>query len=107
VLSETMVMNAARRLASAASQPARIIVFGSYARGEADDDSDLDLLVVEPTLPDKAGEYLKLREALGPMPVGVDLLLFSLGDFERRSQVPGTLPYWAVKEGKVLYESPA
>ena len=29
----------------AAAQPSRVILFGSYARGEADEDSDLDLLV--------------------------------------------------------------
>ena len=56
---------------------------------------------------DKATEYLCLKAALGRICVGVDLLLFSWPDFERRSQVPGTLPYWAKKEGKVLHEAAA
>ena len=31
-----------------------------------------------------------------------DVLVFSREEFERRSQVPGTVPYWAKKEGKLL-----
>jgi hypothetical protein len=43
-------------------------VFGSYARGEADSDSDLDLLVELPagsSLLDLVGLQLDLRDALG------------------------------------------
>jgi len=43
-------------------------VFGSYARGEADSDSDLDLLVDLPSgssLLDLVGLQLELRDALG------------------------------------------
>jgi hypothetical protein len=46
-----------------------------------------------------------LKAAIGQVGVGVDLLLFSRHDFERRSQVPGTLPYWAMKEGRVLIDT--
>jgi predicted nucleotidyltransferase len=93
------------RIVSQLSQPARIILFGSYARNEATEESDLDLLIIEPSLPDKAAEYLRLKQAVGRIGVGVDLLLFSAQEFERRSQVPGTLHYWARKEGRVLHES--
>ncbi|WP_363319324.1 nucleotidyltransferase domain-containing protein [Accumulibacter sp.] len=40
--------------------PARVILFGSYARGTADDDSDLDLMVIEREVPDKAAEHIRL-----------------------------------------------
>lgn len=97
----------AQRLAAAATQPATVIVFGSYARGDADEGSNLDLIVIEPELVDKAAEYLRLKAAVGRVGVGVDLLLYTRRDFERRSQVPGTLPYWAKKEGRVLYDAAA
>jgi predicted nucleotidyltransferase len=101
------IHSAAARLAAAASSPSRVIVFGSYARGTADEGSDLDLMVVEQELTDKAGEYLRLREALGRVApgVGVDLLLYPLAEFERRSQVPGTLLFEARMEGKVLHDA--
>ena len=42
-----MINEAVRRL-SERFRPERIILFGSYARGKADDKSDLDLLVICP-----------------------------------------------------------
>ena len=107
MLDETAIQEAARRLATAARQPARIILFGSYARGSADEASDLDLLVIEEFLDDKADEYMRLRDALGTLPTGVDLLLLSRNDFERRSQVKGTMPHRAHHEGRVLYDTTA
>lgn len=107
MLQPAELAHAAQRLAAAASRPATVILFGSYARGDATEGSDIDLLVVESELVDKAAEYLRLKAAVGRIGVGVDLLLFSRADFERRSQVPGTLPYWAKKEGKVLLDAAA
>ncbi len=107
MLTEAQLRQAAARLAAAASRPATVIVFGSYARGDASAASDLDLVVVEPDLPDKASEYLRLKAAVGRLGVGVDLLLFARPDFERRSQVPGTLPYRVRLEGKVLHDAAA
>jgi predicted nucleotidyltransferase len=98
---------AAGRLGAAASSPARVILFGSYGRGTANEDSDLDLMVIERAITDRASEYLRLREALGRVApgVGVDLLIYPLAEFERRSQVPGTLHYEVRLEGRVLYDS--
>jgi len=98
---------AADRLAAAASSPSRVVLFGSYGRGTAIEGSDLDLMVIEQELPDKAAEYLRLREALGRVApgIGVDLLIYPLAEFERRSQVPGTIPFEARMEGKVLHDA--
>lgn len=107
MLSPEHISDAARRLIARAAHPAKVILFGSYARGEADEASDLDLMVVEQGLTDRANEYLRLREAVGHAGVGIDLLVVSEHEFERRSQVPGTAAYWAKKEGKILYDTAA
>lgn len=107
MLDSEQLARVTERLVSAATRPATVIVFGSYARGDASEASDLDLVVIEPELPDKAAEYLRLQAAVGRIGVGVDLLLYSWPEFDRRSQVPGTLPYWAKKEGKVLHDAAA
>ncbi len=98
---------AAKRLADAASSPSRVIVFGSYGRGTAGEGSDLDLMVIEQDLPDKAAEYLRLREALGRVApgVGVDLLVYPRSEFDRRSQVPGTIFFEVRIDGKVLHDA--
>ena len=105
MLTPQAIAATAQRIAAAASHPARIIVFGSYARGDANEDSDLDLLVVEQQIADHTCEYLRLREAVGSVGVGVDLLLLSEPEFEKRRHWWTTPVYWAEREGKVLYES--
>jgi predicted nucleotidyltransferase len=107
MLNMEIIQAAVNRLAAATSSPSRVIVFGSYARGTAHPNSDLDLMVIEEEVIDKAAEYMKLLDALGRIApgVGVDLLIFPKQEYERRSQVPGTVLYRAQKEGKVLYDA--
>jgi predicted nucleotidyltransferase len=107
MLAQQSIADAARRAAHAASSPARVMLFGSYARGDADPGSDLDLLVIEQTVHDKTAEYLKLHRAIGAMGVGVDVVVMSQDEFTRRSQVPGTVPYWAAKEGQIIHDTGA
>lgn len=105
MLNPDQLTAAASRLAAAASKPTTVIVLGSYARGDATEESDLDLVVVQAEVSDKADEYLRLKAAVGRISVGVDLILFARPEFDRRSLVPGTLHYWAKREGKVLYDA--
>lgn len=107
MLDDQQLRAAAQRIAAEASAPAKVIVFGSYARGDAGEASDLDLLVIEPAFADKAGEYLRLKSAVGRVGVGVGLVLLTRDEYERRSEVPGTLPFWARREGKVLHDGSA
>ena len=55
MIAPDLIDEAARRIAAAAPG-ARVILFGSHARGEAGPDSDVDLLVVEPRVADRFGE---------------------------------------------------
>jgi uncharacterized protein len=87
----------------AVAEPSRVILFGSYGRGEATKDSDLDILVIQPQVQNRGEEMVRLRQAIGPVGVGVDILVYPEAEYKRRSQVPGTLPYWADKEGKIVY----
>ena len=87
----------------AAAQPSRIILFGSHARGDADDHSDVDLLVVEPAVNDRYEEMVRLNRALKGLLMPVDLLVVSEQEFERRSSTPGTVEHTARREGRVLY----
>ena len=87
----------------AAAQPSRIILFGSHARGDADDHSDVDLLVVEPAVSDRYEEMVRLNWALKGLLIPVDLLVVSEQEFEHRSSTPGTVEHTARREGRVLY----
>jgi uncharacterized protein len=87
----------------AAAQPLKVILFGSHARGEADDRSDVDLLIIEPTVSNRYEEMIRLNRALKGMLMPVDLLVISEQEFEARSRIPGTVEHAARKEGRVLY----
>ncbi len=83
-----------------------VILFGSYARGQARPDSDLDFLVVEPQLQSGIDETVRLRKALRGLPVAVDILVVSKETFLYWMETPNTVYYRAAKEGKV-YEQVA
>ena len=82
--------------------PERIILFGSHARGVSDDQSDIDLLVVDDSGRDKSIVSFEISCALFPRDYGLDLLVESPEDLERKM----SLQFWrdAITSGTVLYE---
>ena len=93
----------AQRVAAASSSPSKVILIGSYARGDATENSDIDLLVLQKEFSDKATEYQRLIAEIHAVSFNVDLIRMREEDFEWKSLVGGTLPYWAKKEGRVLH----
>ena len=102
MLDEQALQQAVDRIV-AAVRPSRVIIFGSYGRGDATEDSDLDLMVIAPEVGNKYEEMIRLNRVVGNVGTGVDLLVYSEREYQRRSQVPGTVLYWARKEGRALY----
>ncbi len=105
ILSPAAIREVTERLVRAAD-PLRVVLFGSYAQGNPEPDSDLDLLVVQREVLSASREMARLRRVVGPVGVGVDLLVCSEQDVEDWGGLPGTVLYWALQEGKVLYEAP-
>ena len=89
-------------LAAAAGSSARVILFGSHARGEADPNSDIDFLVIEPDVEDRHTEWNRLRRALGDIEAPVDLVVLDEALAARRAKVPGTMVYHALRDGRVI-----
>ena len=105
VTAEAMIDRAGRALIDAAPAPAKVILFGSHARGEANDGSDFDFLVIEETVPDRLAEAVRLRDALGDFNAPVDVIVMDAALAERRARVRGTMVHRALREGRVLAES--
>ena len=88
-----------------AAGPRKIILFGSYATGQASEYSDVDLLVVEEEVGDLLAESARLRQAIGPLRIPVDLVVVSEEHYEYWRDTPGNLMFEVTQEGKVLYEA--
>jgi predicted nucleotidyltransferase len=85
-------------------RPLQIILFGSLARGEANRDSDVDLLVVLPTLIDKRQTAIAIRRTLIDLPISKDIIVTTPDEIKRKGNLIGNVLQSALKEGKVLYE---
>jgi|ERR1035438_1982994 predicted nucleotidyltransferase len=96
---------AGRRLADAAASPARVILFGSAARGELTRDSDLDFLVIEQEVENRVAEAVRLRDAVGRIGWPVDVIVMDEDLAARRAKVRGTMVHHALREGRVVASS--
>jgi len=100
-----------RRLTEAivrACDPVVVILFGSQARGTVDDDSDVDLLIVEDepfsAKRSRRREIARLRRTLPPVGLPVDILLFHSGEVARWKDSTNHVMADALRDGRTLHE---
>jgi len=105
VIDEITVQRAVEALLKAAPG-SRVILFGSYARGDARPDSDLDFLVVEPEVKDRFREMVRLSRILGEIMIPADVVVVSEKAFNLWRNTPNTLIHHAVEQGRA-YEKVA
>lgn len=103
MISEQVIKRATERLV-AGFHPDRVILFGSQARGTADERSDVDLLVVCPFSGRRRSLMVAMDRALRGLGFARDVIVLTPEEFERDRHIPGTVARPAWLEGKVLYE---
>lgn len=82
----------------------KVILFGSYARGEVTEDSDIDLLVVADTTLPPRERYGAVRRLADDFPASFDIVVKTPEEYHRWRSVVNNIVYFADKYGKVLYE---
>ena len=87
----------------AASNPDRIILFGSAATGDMDRDSDLDLLVLLNSPENPRQESVRIRSHLRGLGWPIDVLVMDSARFDQTKDIVGGLAYPANRYGRVLY----
>ena len=100
MINASLIQQAVDTLLAAAPQGSQVVLFGSYARGDAHSQSDLDFLVIEPALTSRRGEMVRLRQALRPLRVPVDLLVVSRAAFDAWKDLPNNVIHQAAREGR-------
>lgn len=83
--------------------PRRVILFGSAARGEARESSDIDLLVVVPDGAHRRKTARRLHRTVSGAGIPFDLVVATEGDLARYGDRVGLVYRTALAEGRVLY----
>jgi predicted nucleotidyltransferase len=86
-----------------AVRPEKIILFGSWARGERGPHSDIDLLIIQESDLSRPQRYAQVRRLFWGMGVPMDILVYTPEEFARYQSVPGSFTHTVAREGKVLY----
>ncbi|MCZ6680239.1 MAG: nucleotidyltransferase domain-containing protein, partial [Candidatus Poribacteria bacterium] len=101
-VTDELLDDVVRRILSVGT-PLKIVLFGSQARGEAGLNSDLDLLIIEPSnLPRYKRAPRYLRALVGIFPAK-DVVVWTPEEIEEWSAVPDAFITTALAEGKILY----
>ena len=90
-----------------AFDPERIILFGSHARGDATETSDVDLLVIARTSAPKPRRSVPLYSMLRHHSFSKDILVYTPDEVEEYRHLRASLIARALDEGIVLYEKQA
>ena len=84
--------------------PARVVLFGSQARGDAGPNSDVDLLVICRFRGKRRELMVEMTRALIELDYAFDVVILRPEELERDRDIPGTIGRYAYKEGKIVYE---
>lgn len=89
------------------AQPSRVFIFGSWARGEANDSSDLDLAIfLDDDRKTEIGELRKrIRSGLGDLRMSIDLIIATEGYVKEFLSSVNSVYYQIVNEGKLVYDA--
>jgi predicted nucleotidyltransferase len=103
ILEANILDEMVRRLV-AEFQPEKIILFGSYAWGEPDEDSDVDLFVIVPESDERPIQRMqRAHHCLGDLKVSTDVLVKTRAEADRYRHVRASLAHKVFGEGRVLY----
>lgn len=106
MISESTIQAMATKLGEA-FQPDCILLFGSQARGDAGEFSDVDFLVVTQTDLPKPQRSVAMYRLLRDFNLPVDILVYTPQEVADYRALPQSLIWRAFLEGHMLYEKSA
>lgn len=85
-------------------QPEKLIIFGSFARGEAKEESDLDICLIKKDVPASSVERrFEVYKILEGRKIPVDIIVYQPSEFETRLRLGDPFIKSILEEGQVIY----
>ena len=85
--------------------PEKILLFGSYAWGKSDENSDLDFMVIVQDSNLKSWERaVKAHLCMRGIPLSMDIIVKTTDEFNEYAKVFASLESQILEKGKILYE---
>lgn len=84
-------------------KPKQVILFGSAARGDMGEDSDIDLLVVTLTGTHRRKTAQKIYRNMIGVGFATDIVVVTEDDIEQYRDHPGMVIHQALEEGRIVY----
>lgn len=84
--------------------PDKIVVFGSWARNETTQHSDVDFLVIMPYQGSKRDAQVAVRRALKGFGVPKDVIVANASEIEEKQSLSGYIYGTALREGRTMYD---
>ena len=86
-----------------AANAERVVLFGSHARGDAGENSDVDFMIIADSQLPRFKRSRQLYKLIRPHPFAMDLLVYTPEEVEKGSKSPVSFVSMVVKEGKTVY----
>jgi predicted nucleotidyltransferase len=84
--------------------PEKIILFGSYATGNPNEDSDLDLFVIKDTDLPRPQRTVQVRKMIYGSMIPIDLIVYTPKEIDESKENRFSFVYEVLNTGKTLYE---
>ncbi len=84
--------------------PEKIILFGSYAKGNPEVTSDLDLFIIKDSVLPRYKRGLEVRRLLFGSMIPIDLLVYTPKEIEEQKDRKYSFVHEVLNTGRVVYE---
>lgn len=85
------------------ARPTKVILFGSYANGDPDENSDIDLLIIKNTDLPLNKRSLEIRPCLRGLKIPIDILVYTEDEYQDQLNSKYSIIGEIAKKGIVLY----
>ncbi len=103
MIEKSAISNIVFRIATNVN-PDKIYLFGSYATGLANEDSDIDLLVVKDTIEPKFKRSIEIQRLLIGTKLPVDIIVYTNDEFENEKSNRYSFINSAIQGAQLMYE---